>query len=387
MASAQRFQPSTTLLGYVPRHAAETVIAAPPDEDAPTVLVLDQPVQRHAAPTVIAPPAPVAAPAPHTVLLDPAIAAGAPAVAARTPALETPRPASRRLARALRAGLVTGLVLAALAYVGTRAFYAYSQSWIVPTAISADDPAVIVLQAQVTAQQNERDRLTAELARAEVAIASEQGFQAELDQARQHDREIREAAQARVRRLASAARAPVQYDDDAPDEAELARRAELEQRAAELASQTRALDALLTGQAEASALEVQRAYDASRRELARNTEARARIVAGLERQDELLCELRQAAPLRALADHAAIALVPVASLDRATRGAPIFACKVEMIGCHEVGTVGDLLPGEVQVNSPHRDAQVQARMIEMQLTESDAAAAGVLFVGGKPLGL
>jgi hypothetical protein len=45
-----------------------------------------------------------------------------------------------------------------------------------------------------------------------------------------------------------------------------------------------------------------------------------------------------------------------------------------------------VLPGEIQFKNPHRDTQVRGQMVELKMTDSDAATDEVLFIGGEPLG-
>jgi hypothetical protein len=91
--------------------------------------------------------------------------------------------------------------------------------------------------------------------------------------------------------------------------------------------------------------------------------------------------------MRAVANNASVALVPYTNLKNVSKGTPLYACRLNMVWCRQVGKVLDVLPGEVLVKQPHRESMVRGRMIEMQMTEPDAAQEEVLFVGGKPLGI
>jgi len=90
---------------------------------------------------------------------------------------------------------------------------------------------------------------------------------------------------------------------------------------------------------------------------------------------------------RALADRATVALVPYANLASATPGKPLYACRLEMLWCRKVGTVVAVLPGEIQLKHPHRDATMRGQMIELHLDDPSAVREDVLFVGSKPLAL
>jgi hypothetical protein len=56
-----------------------------------------------------------------------------------------------------------------------------------------------------------------------------------------------------------------------------------------------------------------------------------------------------------------------------------------MVFCHKVGTVLEVLPGEVQFKHPHRDKMLRGQMVELKLEDGAAATDDVLFVGGRPL--
>jgi hypothetical protein len=56
-----------------------------------------------------------------------------------------------------------------------------------------------------------------------------------------------------------------------------------------------------------------------------------------------------------------------------------------MVICHKVGSVLEVLPGEVQFKHPHKDKMLRGQMVELKLDNSSAAEDDVLFVGGRPL--
>jgi hypothetical protein len=167
------------------------------------------------------------------------------------------------------------------------------------------------------------------------------------------------------------------------------RQAELERQAQELAAQTRSLDALLEQKDTAlsyDVLKIKRDYDASKLALAKALEARSTLKAGVARQDEIIDGLKKSAYLRALADKATVALVPYTNLDNAKKGTSLYACRLSMVWCREVGTVVEVLPGEVQFKHPHRDMTVRGQMVELKLSDASAGEDDVLFAGGCPLG-
>ena len=84
---------------------------------------------------------------------------------------------------------------------------------------------------------------------------------------------------------------------------------------------------------------------------------------------------------------AEVALVPYANVEKAHKGAELYGCRLGMFFCHEVGSVLEVMPSEVQVESPHGSNTSRGVMIELKLTDPAAAREDVLFAGGKPLGI
>jgi hypothetical protein len=330
--------------------------------------------------------------------------------------------------RMLGFAILTAIVVALVGYLATTGFYMVSTSWVVPTIVSPTDDKVVALKSELATQQNERDRIARELADSERAMAAEQSFQDKFAAAIASDRDGRRSALHRTRALAGAAaqtRAEIRATSDAfaqdasarmteqygagmidrhdmlDGKHQLAqissanlslaeRQAAFETESSELARQADALDALLSdGDAPLSydALKIKRDLETSRVALAKSVAVRDSLRASLARQDALLAGLRSSAYLRAVTNGATVALVPYANLERATPGARLYACRLAMVWCHEVGTVVQVLPGEVQLRHPHKDALVRGQMIELHLTDAEAARDNVLFAGGKPLGL
>ena len=332
--------------------------------------------------------------------------------------------------RLLGFGILSLIVIVLVGYIATTAFYFLNHTWVTPVAVSANDDKVVALQAQLAAQLNERAKLVGDLDQAERTIAAEQAFQLQFAKAIQKDLQGRKLALATAQQLAhtaaatrnqikttngeysssTVARMKDEYDAGLIDrQAMLAgkfqlaqitsanlslaeRQAEFDQRAAELAAETQSLDAILADKSQTAALsydvlKIQRDYEASKLQLAKDMEDRERIKASLSRMDTIINGVKQSAYLRALEDHATVALVPYANLDNVKKGTTLYACKLSMVGCHEAGVVLDVLPGEVLVKNPHRDNIVRGRMIEMKMSDEGAAEDEVLFAGSKPLWL
>ncbi len=327
--------------------------------------------------------------------------------------------------RLLGFAILTVIVVALVGYIATTLFYMTSSSWVVPTIVSPTDEHVVQLRGEIAKQQNEHDRITRELADAERAIAVEQNYQTRFAAAIASDLASRRSALHRTRKLAGAAahtRAEIRASSEefARDSAarmseqfgagmidrhdmldgkhQLAqissanlslaeRQATFETAAADLAQQANALDAFLADRDEPlsyEVLEIKRRFEASKLALANATALRDTLRTSLARQTTMLATLRASAYLRAVDDGATVALVPYANLPNATPGTRVYACRLEMIVCRDVGTVAHVLPGEVSLRHPHRDSIVRGQMIELAIT-GDAAHDDVLFVGGKPL--
>ena len=331
--------------------------------------------------------------------------------------------------RVLGIGILSLIVFVLIGYVGTSAFYYLSHTWVVPTIISPTDDKVVAARNELAAAQNLRGKLVTDLHDTERAVAVEQQFQLEFMHAVADDLAGRKAALDRVRALAGATastrshvrsttasyatsfaqRQQTEYAAGLIDRGALMagtyqvaqmsssnlslaeKQAELEGQAQELARQTAALDALLampeqtTGPISYDVLKIKRDLAASKLALAKALETRDTLTASLARQDEMIHGLQQSAYLRALADNATVALVPYGNLGNASPGASLYACKVAMVWCHEVGAVLLVLPGELPIRHPHTDATLRGQMIELRLTDAAAAEDEVLFVGGKPL--
>jgi hypothetical protein len=327
-------------------------------------------------------------------------------------------------------GVLTLIVLVLLGYIGTTAFYFLSKTWVTPVDVSPSDEKVVALQMQLATQLNEREKLIGDLDQAERAAEAEQAFQLEFARAIKLDLSDRQHALAKVRSLADSAasvRAEIRRTNDdysvqtvsrMQDEYKAGlidrqqmlagkyqlaqitssnlslaeRQAEFEQRAAQLRSETKSLDAILadkeaTGALSYDVLKIKRDYDASKLELQKDVDARKHVQASIARIDKIIDSIKQSAYLRAVNDRATVALVPYSNLENVAKGTKLYGCRFAMVGCHEVGTVIEVLPGEIQLKHPHRDTMLRGRMIEMQLTDGDAAQDEVLFAGGKPLWL
>ena len=375
--------------------------------------------------TVYSPPPPMAQPSDKWAVFE-KLGLGRPKVSAQD--------AQRWVISAYRLlgfSILTIIVVVLVGYITTTAFFYVSDSWVVPMAVTPNDEKVVSLQAQLSTQQDQRDRIADELNQAERAIVAQQTFQAEFEKAIRGDLAARRATLEKWRNLASTAagtRAAIQSQNAAYAgaarkrmKAEYAaglidrngmlsgkfqlaqisssnlslaeRQAEYETRAAELEATARSLDAILTNTDDDSeiglsyeVLQIKQQYETSRLELAKAVEMRNSLKASLERQDKVVKALEGSAYLRAINDEATVAFVPYGNLADVKKGEPLYKCKLTMVICFRVGEVLDVIPGEVQFRHPHRDKNLRGQLVEMKLDEGDADAAMEehLFVGGKP---
>jgi hypothetical protein len=168
------------------------------------------------------------------------------------------------------------------------------------------------------------------------------------------------------------------------------KQADYERQAQELEQQTNALEGLISGKGAHAlsydVLKIKRDYDSSKLEVERDIAQRDALKASLQRVDAIIAGLKKSPYLRALDDQAEVAMVPYANVSNAKKGAPVYGCRIGMLFCHQVGTVAEVLPSEVQVTSPHGGKTERGLMVELKLDDVDAAREDVLFAGGKPLG-
>jgi hypothetical protein len=330
--------------------------------------------------------------------------------------------------RLLGFAVLTIIVVVLCGYIATSAFYFVSDSWVQPMVVSKTDERVLQLEAQVAALAGDRDKTAAELNHTDRSIAMQQEFQAQFAAAIKADLEDRKATLSRVRELAkdyAGARSRVassnravanisskqmkqEYAAGLIDRSGLIsskqqiaalnssslslaeRQAEYESRAAALTAEARGLDAIISNSGGKAALSydvlrIKQEYEMSRLETAKALEARQALVANLARQDAMLASLEASPMLRAADGQSNVAFVPYSNLDDVAVGDGVYGCALEMIFCGKVGSVAEILPGEVVFKHPQRDKALRGRMVQLKLDQADAAEDDVLFVGRPPL--
>jgi hypothetical protein len=329
--------------------------------------------------------------------------------------------------RVLGFGILTIIVAILVGYIAQTTFFYLSSSWIVPMAVSPTDDKVLAAQEQLAAQQNNRDKIAADLADAERAIGMQQAFQAEYTKTIKSDLSDARLALERMQALAvkaaatrehikatnnafaesSAQKMAEEYRAGLIDRHEMLngkfqlaqvtnsnlslaeRQADYEVKATDLDSQARSLEALLGNQSSDvplsyEVLKIKQDFETSKLLMQKSVDLRDALKQSLEREDKLIATLKSSSYLRALNDHAQAAFVPYDNLKGIEKDTPVYACKLTMVFCHKAGRVVDVLQGEVQFKHPQRDKMLRGQMVELDL-EDGAAANDVLFVGGRPL--
>ena len=240
-------------------------------------------------------------------------------------------------ARLLGFAAVTLVAVVLVSYLANVVFFHLSSSWVAPVTLSSTDERVVTARSQLLAHKDQRDRTAAELAQAERSITSHQAFQSDFAG----------AAEVANGERGDGASSGVSYE----------------------------------------ALRIKREYEASRLELAKALADRELLATSLDRQESTIADLEKSAYLRALSEDAMIALVPYTNMADVKTYAPVYACRLGFVGCRKVGSVREVLHGEVTFQHPRRDEALRGQMVELQLTDPNAIKQDVLFVGGKPLGL
>jgi hypothetical protein len=101
-------------------------------------------------------------------------------------------------------------------------------------------------------------------------------------------------------------------------------------------------------------------------------------------QQELVKRLADSPYISAVANKRVVGFVPYQNLSSVQPGVVLYGCAWGLVRCHKVGKVISLLDGEVQDVHPHDDSVQRGVMVEVQLTDPQAAEENVLFAGSKP---
>jgi hypothetical protein len=342
--------------------------------------------------------------------------------------------------------VLTTILVGLLSFLFTRVFYLFNRSWISPTLLSATDERMVRLNSEIVHQSMQRDRLLVERSSLEVGLRDAQrraemgaSIRASLSHTALNEAKARWGERQRLHELSGTldavrnqvAEANRQFSDvsrktlDEQFQAGLTTRDRyvtgglqlgqlaqanlaLAEKASDLAARReqmkREADALLSATLGSdpgathlnvdalrlrqdfvhAALDVAKAQD----EIKAYTEALATMDRSIARYGDLLKVLSEDPLLKALNGSITMAFVPYDNLAQAHQGAPVFACRLDMLWCHKVGQVNQILPGEVSQHSPVESKNERGLMLEMKLQDAGHAEQNqVLFLNHAPFWL
>lgn len=238
------------------------------------------------------------------------------------------------------AGMIAlaAILIGLIAFLAVNLFYFFNRTWVRPVILSPEHQKVV---AATTALSEARARQS--------EMASER-LEAKAEQTRL-DLQITQTAKF--------------VADEAPVAAAGARTVE---------------GALLRRELDRAELEHQAAIDRKAALELRMKELDGRVAD----QDRLVARLAASPYIRATEERRVVGFVPYQNLSNVQVGVPLYGCDWGLIKCHKVGQVMSILDGEVQDVHPHDDSVQRGVMVEINLTDADAAEQNVLFAGSKP---
>jgi hypothetical protein len=331
-----------------------------------------------------------------------------------------------------------------IAYVFIQVFYLVNTSWVAPVILSPSHERVLELNAKLFMQRFQRDKLRSDclLVQAEIdslerTVAVTEALQSQFGQTVDEDLNARQKELGQLVSLLKqhrATRGEIEKQSDAFSglnkerleqdyEAKLIDRdayvngnfqlarqeqmglnmtqqeAQLNAQVEILVCQVNALRALRSTQGKGAAhicdvfaLEQERA----RLEL-EAAAAKGRI-APLKEQitimeqtvssfDEIIAAIEASPYLRAFRSTVNLAFVPYENRDSVKKGDPVYGCAFSLVWCKEVGTVVNVLEGEVAAKHPLLNRDMRGLMAEIKLTEERWGEELALHVGSAPFWL
>ena len=342
--------------------------------------------------------------------------------------------------------VLTTILVGLLSFLFTRVFYLFNRSWIAPTLLSATDERMVRLSSEIVHQSMQRDRLLVERTSLEVSLRDAErraetgaSIREALTRVALNEAKTRRGERQRLRELSGTldtvrnqvVEATRQFSDvsrktlDEQFQAGLTTRDRyvsgglqlgqlaqanlaLAEKASDLTARReqmkRESDALLSATLGSNpdsahlnvdalrlrqdfvraALDVAKAQD----EIKAYSEALATLDRSIARYGDLLKVLSEDPLLKALNGSITMAFVPYENLAQAHHGAPVFACRLDMLLCRKVGQVNQILPGEVSQHSPVESKNERGLMLEMTLQDGGHAEQNqVLFLNHAPFWL
>ncbi len=336
-----------------------------------------------------------------------------------------------------------GIILFGLfTYIALNGLFFLHHGWVAPAVIAPSDLRVIELRARLAHEvwdrqkvEAERARVGSELNHARRIVAMEAQYQETFQTAvaknaslqlrrlggfRELSHEVRQAhdklekasegfARERSQSVASAHAANLIDNEAKATEdfrlAELdARRVQLQQQEAQLNAQlaqlsqeASALSSVARGPKDATpatfdALQLKRSYlnsmlekDRANDEVLALQAAERALAEALEGYDAVIAIIQESPLLMAASGELTVAFVPYENLSEINEGDPVFACAARVVGCHNVGSIGKVVEGEVTAKHPVYGTDLRGKFVRLALTEAKSAEEVVLHVKRPPL--
>jgi hypothetical protein len=98
-----------------------------------------------------------------------------------------------------------------------------------------------------------------------------------------------------------------------------------------------------------------------------------------------LAALETSALARALHKRIDVVFVPYGNESRFTEGQALYSCRFTILICDKAGTVGQVLPGEINSVHPFFGKPIRGSFVELKLTNPDAAMREIIHGTRKPL--
>jgi len=333
--------------------------------------------------------------------------------------------------------LVLGAVLlAAACYFGMVLIYGVNKSWGAPVIMSKSSPRIVSMTAEVFRARQALDTLKLGLssaAQARTALVTQKEWLADLiaryEDSLQAQKRVDQALTGKLGRLASekrsvdaktakvvkanrvlaesidkelragliteeaAARARSQIvSAEAALNTGLIGTASLENQVSELTYGIRTIDGAATSP---KALESLARLNVLKRELTEvdlkltSLDAEAAVKTTERKELETFLEKLTSSPYYLAAYGAQsvhqFAFVPYENEDSVEVGAPVYSCLLEVLLCSKVGVVKAVTHDEEKGRHPVFQRDIRGFLVDLELTDKDAAKERVLFFGGRPL--
>lgn len=335
--------------------------------------------------------------------------------------------------------ILTAILIGLVSYLTTQLFFLFNRSWIAPAIVTPTDDRVMQLNAELAERTSERDKVKAdramvvaqlEDARRTMALLDEfegaftralasdlSSRRAELkalEQLTARYRETRKEIEESNKAYAGMSRERLAEERQAgliPKDAWLSgnyqiaqiasanlslaeREALLEERATKLRRETAAYASArstrgplsyetlrLKEELRRNKLEAQRARD----QVAAHQQRLGAIDKVIARYDKLIKDIVNSPHLLATEHNLTVAFLPYENLHNFAAGQNIYACRMRVFWCREVGQVKRALNGEVAQKHPLKNESLRGQMVHIELKEPDAAQLRLLFLGRPPL--